>query len=206
MQELSNGAFQLSRSRGANGYVVASGEQLVVIDPGLASGASGVVTELREAGLLKAVRHVLLTHYDLDHAGAAEAVAAAAGATVWISRLDAQVLTGQLRPGTVFRRLSTAFGKPHLPDAVAYLGESGGFPTGITAVAAPGHTAGHYAYHWADTLFIGDAARVRQDGSLKQFPGFMNTDKAAALHTAGQLEALDVAWVCPGHGKVTRKL
>lgn len=206
MQKLSNGAFQLSKSRGANGYVVAAGEQLVVIDPGMAWGAAGVVAELQEAGLLAAVRHVLLTHYDMDHAGAAKSVAAAAGASVWISRLDAQVLTGQLKPATIFRKLSTAFGKPKLPDAVSYIGESGGFPTGITAVAAPGHTAGHYAFHWENSLFIGDAALVRPDGSLKQFPGFIISDKATALQTAAELEALDVAWVCPGHGKVTPRL
>lgn len=206
MHKLSNGAFQLSKSRGANGYVVATGEQLVLIDPGMASGSAGVVSELREAGLLTAVRHVLLTHYDMDHAGAAQAVAAAAGATVWISRLDAQVLTGELTPGTFFRRLSTAFGKPHLPEAVSYIGESDGFPTGIAAVAAPGHTAGHYAFHWQDSLFIGDAALVRRDGSLKQFPGFIITDKPTALQTAAELEAMDVAWLCPGHGNVTQKL
>lgn len=205
MQRLSNGAFQLSKSRGANGYVVAAGEQLVLIDPGMASGSAGVVNELREAGLLTAVRHVLLTHYDLDHAGAAKAVAAAAGATVWISRLDAQVLSGQVKPRTFFRRLSTAFGKPQLPESVSYIGESDGFPMGITAVAAPGHTAGHYAFHWEDSLFIGDAALVRHDGSLKQFPGFIITDKPTALQTAAALEAMDVRWVCPGHGKVTRK-
>lgn len=205
MQELPNGAFQLSNSRGANGYVVAAGEQLVLIDPGMAWGASRVVNELRGAGLLKAVRHVLLTHYDMDHAGAAKTVAAAAGATVWISRLDAQVLNGQLQPGTLFRRLSTALGKPQLPDSVSYIGESHGFPTGIAAVAAPGHTPGHFAFHWEDTLFVGDAALVRQDGSLKQFPGFLITDKPTARQTAAQLEAIDVGWVCPGHGKFTRR-
>ncbi|MHA7271126.1 MBL fold metallo-hydrolase [Arthrobacter sp. HLT1-20] len=205
MQRLSNGAFQLSKSCGSNGYVVAAGEHLVVIDPGMASGAPGVVKELREAGLLEAVRHVLLTHYDLDHAGAAQAVAAAAGATLWISRLDAQVLRGEAKAGTFLRRLSSAWARPRLPESVSYIGESDGFPTGITAVAAPGHTGGHYAFLWEKTLFCGDAALVRRDGSLKQFFGFINTDRSAALKTAAELEALDVAWVCPGHGKVTQK-
>lgn len=205
MQRLSNGAFQLSRSRGANGYVVAAGEHLVVIDPGLAWGAAGVVAELREAGLLSAVRHVLLTHYDLDHAGAAKTVAAAAGASLWINRLDAQVLRGEAKAGTFLRRLSSAVGRPKLPNAVSYIGESDGFPTGITAIAAPGHTAGHTAFLWAETLFCGDAALVRHDGSLKQFPGFIITDTATALKTADELEAMDVAWVCPGHGKVIQK-
>ena len=206
MKRLPNGAFLLEKSRGANGYVVASGEQLALIDPGMAGGASGVIAELRDAGMLGAVRDVLLTHYDVDHAGAAMPVAAAAGASLWITRLDAQVLTGQVRPATVFRRLSTSFGKPRLPGTVSYIGESAGFPTGIEAVPAPGHTAGHVAFRWQESLFCGDAALVRRDGSLRQFPGFIITDKPLALRTAAALEALDVDWVCPGHGRPTRKL
>ena len=205
MKSLPNSAFQLEKSRGANGYVVAAGEQLALIGPGMAGGAAAVVRELRDAGLLPALRHVLLTHYDTDHAGAALAVAKAAGATLWISRADAAVLRGESRPATVSRRMLTLFGRPRLPKQVSYLGETEGFPSQITAVASPGHTPGHYAFLWQDSLFCGDAAMVREDGTLKQFPGFLITDKTLALATTTALEALDASWICPGHGKVTRK-
>ncbi len=205
MKRLPNSAFQLEKSRGANGYVITAGEQLALIDPGMASGAAAVVRELQDAGLLPALRHVLLTHYDPDHAGAARAVAKAAGATLWISRADAAVLRGESRPATLSRRVLTSFGKPRLPGQVSYLGESEGFPSQITAMASSGHTAGHYAFLWQDSLFCGDAAMVREDGTLKQFPSFLITDKATALQTTAELEAVDVGWICPGHGKVTRK-
>lgn len=200
-----NGSLQLQNSKGANGYVIPLGNSYAVIDPGMESGAKAVITELETAGILGEVSHVLLTHADMDHAGAALKVAAATGAVLWIGCADAEILTGKRAPGTLFRRLLSSIMLPKLPATYLLLGDSPGFPEEITAVATPGHTPGHFAFLWNQVLFCGDAVRVRSDGTLKQFfrPLITNTDQALA--SAAVLDALDFVWVCPGHGKVTQR-
>ena len=205
MPKLLNGAFQLSTSRGANGYVLPLGDVFAVIDPGMNSGVRAVLGELAAEGMAGSVSHILLTHYDIDHAGAALALAKETGAQLWIGRADADILAGRRPPGTSTRRLLTSIGRPKLPGTVNYLGESAGFPEEITAVPTPGHTPGHFAFTWRGSLFSGDAVMVRGDGSLKQFPRLLITDKAQALASTAVLDALNVRWICPGHGKVTAR-
>lgn len=204
MKLLGNGAYQLQKSGGANGYLVPSGGGFVLIDPGVSLSANAVIRELRAAELLAKVSHVLLTHYDYDHAGGAAAVARAADAPVLIGRADAEVLRGQRPPGTRFRALLTAVGRPKLPaDTVLLDGESEA-AAGIRAVPTAGHTPGHYAYVWGGTVFSGDAVMLGRDGRLKQFPGFLITDKRAALESTAVLAALGPEWICPGHGSVRK--
>lgn len=205
MMKLENGAFQLQKSQGANGYVIPLGSSYAVVDPGMALGAKAVIAELDAAGILGDVGQVLLTHGDTDHAGAARMVAAATGGEFWIGRADADILAGQHAPGTLFRKVLSTFMPPKLPEPVFYLGESAGFPKGMTAVPTPGHTPGHFAFVWGRVLFSGDAAMVRGDGSLKQFFRPLITDTDKALASTAVLEALDVSWICPGHGKVTKR-
>jgi len=205
MQKLSNGALKLEKSRGANGFVIPLGDAYAVVDPGMKSGAQAVIAELTGAGVLGSVRHILLTHYDIDHAGAALALATETGAQLWIGRADADILAGRRPAGTLSRRITSSIGRPKLPETVHYLGESPDFPPGITALPTPGHTPGHHAFVWGNSLFSGDAVMVNPDGTLKQFPRLLITDKAQALASTAVLEALDVHWICPGHGKVTAR-
>ncbi|WP_170133235.1 MBL fold metallo-hydrolase [Arthrobacter livingstonensis] len=205
MRKLPNGAFQLSRSRGANGYVLPLQAGYAVIDPGMKSGAQAVLAELAHAGMAGSISHIVLTHGDTDHAGAALTLARETGARLWIGRAEADILAGRTAPGTVFRRLLNSVGRPRLPDKVEFLGESGTLPGEVTAIATPGHTPGHFAFAWQDSVFSGDAVMVRADGSLKQFPRLLITNKAQALASTQVLEALDVQWICPGHGKVTAR-
>jgi hydroxyacylglutathione hydrolase len=205
MHELPNGAFKFNKSRGANGYVVPLGDGFAVVDPGMKSGARAVISELADAGFAGAVRHILLTHYDVDHAGAALAVASAVGAPVWIGRADADILAGRRDRGTVFRKLLASVGRPTLPGTVSFLGESAGFPQEITAVPTPGHTPGHFAFVWEETVFSGDAAMIRSNGTLKQFPRLLITDSSQALASTAVLQDLDVKWFCPGHGKPVQR-
>ncbi len=184
MIELENGAFQLEKSRGSNGYVIPLGDA---------------------AGILGTVGHILLTHGDTDHAGAALALVEATDAKLWLGRAEEDVLRRHTKSGTAFRRFLSLVSLPALPDAVSEPDGSPGFPEGIGAVATPGHTPGHFAFVWERTVFCGDAVKVQPDGSLRQFPRLLITDKPQALASTSVLEGLDVDWLCPGHGKVARR-
>jgi len=50
-------------------YVLVSGNEAVVIEPGPDSGAENVVEELKKLGLADMVKYVIATHIHLDHGG-----------------------------------------------------------------------------------------------------------------------------------------
>jgi len=206
MRKITDSVARLERAQGANGYVITREGRHAVVDPGLPFTAGAVVRELRDAGVLDDVDDILLTHYDLDHAGAAARLAAATGARTWIGAADAQILRGHAGAGTRFRWFLNRLGRPGLGDRTEAVDATGPVEIlpGVTGVPTPGHTPGHLAFRFEDCLFIGDAALVRADGSLRQFPGFLVTDRAAARASADLLARSGATWILPGHGSARR--
>ena len=118
---------------GTNSYVVASGGQAVVIDPGprISSHEKAIVAAL--AGLDPIA--VLVTHTHPDHAPAANPMAAELG-----------VPAMGFAPGPEF-----------VPDRVLADGAEVAFgDAAAVAVATPGHTADHLCFRVGDVLFTGD--------------------------------------------------
>jgi len=128
---------------------------------------------------LGGLRHVLLTHR--DDVADADRWAERFGADVWIHEADADAA----------------------PYATVILGnEPATISPGVTAVHAPGHTAGHVVFHADDRwLFTGDALHWNhRRGELDVFPEqtFQSWDILA--DTMDRLAALSVEWVFAGHG------
>ena len=202
MQSVYPGVFRLDRSLGSNGYLVEAGERIAVIDPGLAWGADRVLRELADARLLERVTDLLITHYDLDHVGAAARLQSVTGATAWIGRADAEVLDGTRPAGTVYRRLITRVPVRPFPGRIERLDGEAEVVPGVRAIPTPGHTEGHLAFVRGEVLFAGDAVLGDDRTGLRQFPRFITTDRAAALRSEEILHGLRAAWLCPGHGRV----
>jgi glyoxylase-like metal-dependent hydrolase (beta-lactamase superfamily II) len=125
-------------------------------------------TALGGRGLALAdVRHLLLTHIHLDHAGAAGVLVRRHPALrVHVSRIGAPHLVDPERLEASARRLygdtfDTLWGElaPVPAENVAVVDES---VVGLAAFPTPGHASHHLCYLAADgTLFAGDAAGVR---------------------------------------------
>jgi hydroxyacylglutathione hydrolase len=205
MKMLTENVYSLESATGANGYVVTLTQGFAVLDPGLPFSSRKVVEELRAEGALGDVRHIFLTHYDMDHAGAARRLSDESGAMTWIGAADAAVLNRDASPGTTTRSLMTMVGRPKLPQACTLLTERTEPVAGVTAIPTPGHTPGHFAFEVSGATFIGDAAIVAADGTFKDFPGLLITDKAAARQSIELLRSGTTEWVFPGHGKPFRR-
>ncbi|WP_431279075.1 MBL fold metallo-hydrolase [Leifsonia poae] len=204
MRELTENVYALDKTAGAHGYLVAGSDRSVLIDPGLASGAKAVLAELAGAhSKIPRVTDVVLTHYDPDHSGAAPAIQDALGVTVWIGRADAAILRREVEPPTRARRMMKKVNPTAPPASLREIdGETSIIP-GLSALPAPGHTPGHLILTWHGVVFVGDAVMVR-GGRLRQLPGFLISDKDAALATTALIESLHPRLVCPGHGKPDR--
>jgi glyoxylase-like metal-dependent hydrolase (beta-lactamase superfamily II) len=148
-------------------YVVETADGPALFDCGPSSTLPSLESGLAALGLkLTDVRHLLLSHIHLDHAGAAGSlVRRHPGLTVWVSEIGAPHLVDPSRLERSARRL---YGD--LFDAL--WGELAPVPEQNVRVAAgdvlgwecfptPGHASHHISYCLNGTLLAGDAAGVR---------------------------------------------
>jgi len=206
MKRISDRVWWVTAAIGANCYLVETDDALVLVDPGLRVGLNRVARQLFGSGRPpRDVTDIVLTHYDLDHTGSAATWQRRTGARAWLGGPDAAILTGASPvPATWFRRLVAATGLPELPGGL-HLIESGGLPSGITAIPTPGHTPGHVAFAVDDALLVGDAALVDRDGRLKPLPGFMMSDVERGDLSRARLADTAAVWVCAGHSAPARR-
>jgi glyoxylase-like metal-dependent hydrolase (beta-lactamase superfamily II) len=149
-------------------YVLETEDGLALFDCGPASCVERLKEGLAERGLALAdVRHLLLSHIHLDHAGAAGVlVREHPGLVVHVSEVGAPHLVDPSRLEASARRLygdafDALWGElAPVPAANVRLAE--GRVAGLEAFRTPGHASHHVAYLAPDgTLYCGDAAGVR---------------------------------------------
>jgi glyoxylase-like metal-dependent hydrolase (beta-lactamase superfamily II) len=149
-------------------YVFETEEGPALFDCGPTTAVERLQDGLRERGLeLSDVRHLLLSHIHLDHAGAAGVlVRAHPGLQVHVSEVGAPHLIDPSKLEASARRLyggtfDTLWGElaPVPQENVHTVGDR---VLGLDCFPAPGHASHHVVYVDADgTAYCGDAAGVR---------------------------------------------
>jgi glyoxylase-like metal-dependent hydrolase (beta-lactamase superfamily II)/8-oxo-dGTP pyrophosphatase MutT (NUDIX family) len=165
---------------GTNSYLVQSGEDFAVIDPGPA------INEHVECLLDQAngrIRWILTTHTHLDHSPAAALIKERTGA----QRIG--------MPAPDQERQD----RDYLPDSVIRDGDR--IPLGtctLRAIHTPGHASNHVCYLLEEErlLFTGD--HIMQGSTVVINPP--DGDMLAYLASLAKLKALDVEYLAPGHG------
>lgn len=148
-------------------YLLA-GDEPALVDCGPASSLDRLREALAAAGLrVGDLRHLLLTHVHLDHAGAAGAlVAENPELEVHVSRIGAEHLVDPRRLERSARRVfGDAFDRlwgPMLPVPAERIRLAEGEAAGLVCIPTPGHAKHHVAFLDADgACFVGDTAGVR---------------------------------------------
>lgn len=179
-----------------NCYVMKSGEELAVIDPG--GDAELILERVKELG--GTVKYVIDTHGHIDHIAANREVIEATGAELLIHELDAGLLA---HPD---RNLSSLMGmRITSPSPSRLLKEGDKVIVGeeeMTVLHTPGHTPGGicllaegYAFT-GDTLFVDSIGRV-------DFPGGSEEQMQASLSRLQGLLRKETQ-IYPGHGEPGR--
>jgi glyoxylase-like metal-dependent hydrolase (beta-lactamase superfamily II) len=158
-------------------YLLETDDGLALQDCGPASCIPELKARLAERGLeLRDVRHLLLSHIHLDHAGAAGAlVREHPRLQVYVSEVGAPHLVDPERLERSARRLygdefDRLWGElAPVPEANVH--EVGERVLGLECFPSPGHASHHVCYLDAEgTLYAGDAAGVRIQPSAFVLP------------------------------------
>lgn len=150
--------FTSWRSRLSGMRVSAFIRRGVLIDSGFPTAAESVA----QLAAARAIMGAVLTHYHEDHSGGAAALARR-GIPLWMSDLTCPKVA-QPAPIFFYRRFS--WGSPEPVPAFTPFG----LPSGLVAIATPGHSADHHVF-WDDAtrtvfggdLFIGVKVRIAHD-------------------------------------------
>ena len=157
-------------------YLVDTDDGLALFDCGPASTLSALDEGLAQHGVaLEDVRHLLLSHIHLDHAGAAGTlVRRHPELTVWVSRIGEPHLVDPSRLERSARRLYGDMFDPLwgelLPVPAVNVRVAEGDVLGWETFPTPGHASHHVSYLRDGTLLAGDAAGVRMPGASYVLP------------------------------------
>ncbi len=131
----------------ANCFIVARGENALVIDPG--GGADTVAAALAERGATPCA--ILLTHGHFDHCGGVTQLVERFAAPVYVGALDAGSGGGAGADGSVFDAAAMGGAVQLRDEQVLKL------PIEVTAIPTPGHSPGSFTFALGESdLFVGD--------------------------------------------------
>ena len=157
-------------------YLVDTDDGLALFDCGPSSTIEALDAGLAGHGVaLEDVRHLLLSHIHLDHAGAAGTlVRRHPGLTVWVSPVGEPHLVDPSRLEHSARRLygdlfDELWGEL-LPVPEQNVRVAEGDVLGWEAFPTPGHASHHVSYLRDGTLLAGDATGVRMPGASYVLP------------------------------------
>ncbi len=178
----------------ANCYIVHTGTDAVVIDPG--EEADRILNRIRSEGLT--LQSIWLTHGHFDHCSAAGAIRAATGAPIVACLTEKGLLAD------AHQNLSLDFdGHPLViqPDVLYTDGDTFLFAgETVEVLHTPGHTSGSCCYRIGSLLFTGDTLFAGSIGRAD----FPTGDGLALLQSLQKLCVLDSrCTVFPGHGPAT---
>lgn len=202
-----------------NAYLLESDDGLVLIDAGWPNKADAISKAVQDAGHdLKSIRHLVLTHGHIDHAGSAAEVIRRTGARSYahpadfdlISKGHAEHRGTTVTPGLVPKLIYTFFIKPggttYEPFTVDHAlqdGERLPMAPDVEVIHSPGHCAGHCALLLRDegVLIAGDiCSNVMGLGY-----SILNEDRALARQSVLRVAEYPFDRAVFGHGGPLQK-
>ena len=163
-------------------FLLDTGDGLALVDTGPASTLPALEAALEEHGAsLNDVRHLLLTHIHLDHAGAAGTILARLPqARVYVHARGAAHLQA---PGRLMASAAQIYGdemdslwgemRPIAAEQMTVLEGGETLRIGqldVRPLYTPGHAVHHLAYHVGPELYLGDVGGIRLDARQSPRP------------------------------------
>jgi hydroxyacylglutathione hydrolase len=205
--EIIPGIHRIDGVRGANAYLVIGEDEMLVIDTGMPGNAKRIAAYVEGLGKnLSAIKFIILTHADIDHAGSAAELKRMTGARLAIHADDAPILRGKQSLKTIrgplgfIVKLAMSFMRYHRVEPDIILSADSDIED-FRIIHVPGHTNGSICvYKTGKVIFVGDALRSDSRGNPKPPSGISSLNEAQARASLTTIAALDFDTLLTGHG------
>lgn len=201
----------------ANPYILVDVDGLTVIDVGVPFSHRKILAYVASLGRSAGdVKHIILTHSDVDHVGSLDALVKATGARTYASRIEADAIAigkpsrKSNPPGFSFRRFIFTLLSPIVKvrpvkvDEIIAEGQSLPVLGGLQVLETPGHTPGHISLYApaAGILFCGDSMMTHGGAISASLAPGVTWDESEAKESVRKQAELGARIVCSGHGPV----
>lgn len=199
---ITENVYMLESTRGSYCFLI-RGRENVLIDTGFAWKGKAMLRELESLGVApESIKHILLTHHDLDHIGNVCMLQKLTGAKLWASENDIPYITGQ-SPWYGFKKHINRIMRVKKPKSVNAISDNA-FVAGVKAVYTPGHSPGHTCFIYGGVLFAGDLVENKRVG-LVPYPAPWTYDMPALAQSIKKIESCEFDWICPAHGRPQKR-
>lgn len=190
--------YALDSTRGNYSYLI-NGEETILVDTGRPGQGKGILKDLNVLGVKpEDIKHILITHHDVDHIGSLAFLQKATGAKVWASKEDIPYIYGEKsRPG--IKKLVSVIMRMEKPENITPYSEDQRIGA-IEVIPTPGHTPGHVSLLYKDILLVGDLFKTSK-GKIAPMSSFMNWDDTVLAESINKINDYEFKWVCPAHGQ-----
>lgn len=175
----------------------------MLIDTSLPWKGKALVRGLESLGIQpQSIKHILLTHHDIDHIGSVRMLQLLSGASLWASEADIPYITGET-PRPSFKKYAGKIFRTKKPEGIRAFSDNDTI-SGVRVIRTPGHTPGHACFLYDNVLFAGDLVENKK-GSVIPYPAPWTADPATLLNSIKSVEEYSFEWVCPAHGAPFRR-
>ena len=200
--KISDEVYALDSTKGNYVYLILA-EEIILIDTGLPKNGIGILNELESMDIEPHdIKHILITHDDMDHVGSLALIEKASGAKIWASKEDIPYITGEINRHVIKRILNYIVKLKNPENINSY--PKNGMIDDIKVINTPGHTVGHACLLYKDIMFVGDLFRTK-NGEITNGPSFANWDNAIIKKSIVKIDKYDFKWICPAHGEPIRR-
>jgi glyoxylase-like metal-dependent hydrolase (beta-lactamase superfamily II) len=200
--KINDSVYLLESTKGAYVYLI-KGKENILIDTGFPWQGNAILKELEKLGIkLHGIKHILLTHYDIDHIGNAVMLQNLTKAQLWASKEEIPYINGSLdRPG--FKKYLPYIFRVNKPKNIKPYRENRNI-NDIKIISTPGHTPGHVCLLYKDVFFVGDLFE-NKNGTLRPYPKSWNWNQSLMMKSIDKISKLSYKWICPAHGSPIKK-
>lgn len=192
----------LESTKGNYAYLILA-EEIILIDTGLPKNGEGILNDLKSMDIkLHDIKHILITHDDMDHVGSLALLEKATGAKIWASKEDIPYILGDINRHVIKRILNYII-KLKKPKNINSYPENG-MISDIKVIYTPGHTLGHVCLLYKDIMFVGDLFRTK-NGEIIRGPSFANWNNSILKESIVKIDEYDFKWICPSHGEPIKR-
>jgi len=101
--------YALDATKGNYAYLILS-EEIILVDTGRPGQGKAILNELKSMNIKpEDIKHILITHHDIDHIGNLALLEEETGASIWASKEDIPYIYGEKNREGIKRFLSFIF-------------------------------------------------------------------------------------------------